>query len=492
MRQFAILFILTIIPTSVLFAQKDKKLTDKTVSKANIAAHLKFISSDALQGRDTPSQGLEVAAEYLRTQLELYGVKPLPEYPDYFQPVDMKKVIKPKSGEVKVDTSSFVLNDDLLLITGGDLDFMGGFVVLKHATEEEISAADVEGKVIVCKTGDGQDPSIRKWFGLSDEKKALATKAGAKGLIELYNSQYVPWQLLVSYLGNDRVILDNGEESNQLPSIWINDADRRASGAFANEGSLTVDITGAETERFTVNNVVGYVEGKDDELKADYVAYSAHYDHIGIGIADSTGDNINNGARDNGIGTVTVLEAAKNLALYPTKRSSLFVLFAGEEKGLLGSQWFVDHSPIPLNEIVFCFNSDNGGYNNTSMATVIGRDRTTAKDLLIGAIETYGLIAGDDENYKEQGLFDRSDNVSFAKKGIPAPSFGMGVDAFDERIMATYHQPSDEFETVDMDYLYTFYRAYVLAGRLIGNMKETPFWIEGDKYYEAGKELYGK
>ncbi len=66
----------------------------------------------------------------------------------------------------------------------------------------------------------------------------------------------------------------------------------------------------------------------------------------------------------------------------------------------------------------------------------------------------------------------------------------MGVDAFDEQVLRTYHQPSDEFDTIDMDYLYTFYRAYVFAGRSIGNMKETPFWVEGDKYYEVGKELY--
>ena len=236
--------------------------------------------------------------------------------------------------------------------------------------------------------------------------------------------------------------------------------------------------------------VGGYVEGTDPVLKKDYVTFSSHYDHVGVGRADSTGDDIYNGTRDNAVGTVTVLEAAKNLAMYPTKRSSLFVMFCGEEKGLLGSQWFVDQSPLPLSDIVFCFNSDNGGYNNTSMATVIGLDRTTAQGLLVTAIESYGLTAGDDANYKEQGLFDRSYNVSFAKKGIPAPSFGMGVDAFDEQVLRTYHQPSDEFDTIDMDYLYTFYRAYVFAGRSIGNMKETPFWVEGDKYYEVGKELY--
>ncbi|MFT4833860.1 MAG: aminopeptidase YwaD [Marinoscillum sp.] len=478
--------------TTFGFAQKDKKLTDKTVDKNSIAAHLKFISSDALGGRDTPSTGLEVAAEYLRTQLELYGVKPLPEYPDYFQPVFMKKVSKANEGQVSVGKSTFSLGEDLLLYKGSDMAYTGEFVFLEYGMPSEIAQSDVKGKVIVCNVGDGEEQSARAQLRLNGVKIEAAKAAGAVSLIELYASPQIPWPLLVRYLTRDQVSLDDGEELNTFTSLLVNNANRQASEAFSNSDSLSVNISGSNVESFIVNNVVGYVEGTDTNLKETYVTYSAHYDHVGIGKPDSTGDNIYNGTRDNGIGTVTVLEAAKNLAMYPTKRSSLFVLFAGEEKGLLGSEWFVDHSPLPLKSIVFCFNSDNGGYNDTSMATVIGRDRTTAKELIVKAIETYGLTAGNDDKYKEQGLFDRSDNVSFASKGIPAPSFGMGVNEFDEQIFRTYHQPSDEFETVDMDYLYTFYRAYVLAGRFIGNMTETPFWVEGDKYYEIGKELYGR
>ena len=96
-----LLMILLLLTAVISYAQKDKKLTDQTVNQASIAAHLKFLSSDALEGRDTPSKGLEVAAEYLRTQLELYGVKPFNEYPDYFQTVNMKKVIKPKKEVLK-------------------------------------------------------------------------------------------------------------------------------------------------------------------------------------------------------------------------------------------------------------------------------------------------------------------------------------------------------------------------------------------------------
>ena len=482
--------ILLILTAGITYAQKDKKLTDQTVNQASIAAHLKFLSSDALEGRDTPSKGLEVAAEYLRTQLELYGVKAFDEYPDYFQTVNMKKVIKPNQGVISFDSSQFELEKDFLLLNGSNIDLSKQVVSLEYATPEEIEAADVKGKIIVATAGDGADMSPRAWFAMVAEKREAAKAAGALALIELYNSPQIPWSLLVRYLSGKRVELDYGQEEDDFTSIWVNNANQSNSSAFAKVKRLSINISGASVERFDVANIVGYVEGSDAKLKEEYVVYSAHYDHVGIGQPDSTGDAIYNGARDNAIGTVTVLEAAKNIGMYPTKRSALFIFFAGEEKGLLGSEWYVEHSAVPLNEIVYCFNSDGGGYNNTNLATVIGLDRTTAEDLLVEAIEAYGLKAGDDENYKDQGLFDRSDNVSFAKKGIPAPTFTPGMDAFDDSIFKYYHQPSDEFESLDMDYMYTFYRAYVLSGRMIGNMKETPFWKEGDKYYEVGKELY--
>lgn len=490
MKKFT--FLLAMIIAIGAFAQKDKKLTDQTISKASIAAHLKFLSSDAMKGRDTPSPELEIAAEYLRTQLELYGVKPFAAYPDYFQKVAMKKNVRPTAGAVTIGNTSLGLGTDFLFLAGSNQSWSGEYVVLDYASPEEIEAADVKGKMIIANAGSSDTQSTRGWFRLTKGKRDAAQKAGALGLIELYANPQLPWPLLVNYLNKDQVMLDQGDTDSDFLSLWINNPNREKSALFNGENALSLSIVGSSVERFEVNNVVGYVEGTDPELKNQYVVYSAHYDHVGVGKPDSTGDAIYNGTRDNAIGTVTVLEAAKNFGKYPNKRSSMFIMFAGEEKGLLGSEWFVEHSPLPLSDIVFCFNSDNGGYNDTSLATVIGLYRTSAQDLLIKAIETYGLKAGDDENYKEQGLFDRSDNVSFARKGIPAPSFGMGVSKFDDAIFRTYHQPSDEFETVDMDYLYTFYRAYVYAGRLIGSMKETPFWLEGDKYYEAGKALYKK
>lgn len=250
-----------------------------------------------------------------------------------------------------------------------------------------------------------------------------------------------------------------------------------------------LSINGAEIKKFTTYNVVGQIEGTDNQMKDEYIVYSAHYDHVGIGKAVQ-GDSIYNGARDNAVGTVTVLSAAENIGKFPTKRSALFILFTGEEKGLLGSKWFVEHSPIDLKKMVYCFNSDNAGYNDTSVATIFGLGRTTAESFIKEACKTYGLEAIDDPA-PEQNLFDRSDNVSFAAKGVPAPTFSMGFKAFDDRIYQYYHQPNDQPDNLDYEYLFKFFSSYVYACRLIANTNEKLFWREGDKYYEIGKKLYG-
>ena len=139
--------------------------------------------------------------------------------------------------------------------------------------------------------------------------------------------------------------------------------------------------------------------------------------------------------------------------------------------------------------MVYCFNSDNGGYNDTSKVTIIGLNRTTVADHIIDGANEFGLEAIDDPA-PEQGLFDRSDNVNFAKKGVPAPTYCMGFTAFDAEIRKYYHQVTDNPDTLDYDYLEKFFRSYVLTSRLIANDPETPFWTEGDKYYEAGLNLY--
>jgi len=162
-----------------------------------------------------------------------------------------------------------------------------------------------------------------------------------------------------------------------------------------------------------------------------------------------------------------------------------------EEVGLLGSQYYANHPLLPLNKCIFNINSDGAGYNDTTIVAVMGLDRTGAKAEMETASKAFGLGIFADPS-PEQGLFDRSDNVSFAKKGIPAPTFTPGFREFNGEIMKNYHQVSDNPETIDFNYLLKFSQAFTYAARLIADMPKAPQWIAGDKYEEAAKKLYVK
>lgn len=469
-------------------AQTDKELVMASVIPAETRAQISFLASDELKGRDTPSDGQEIAARFIATQLAMYGVKAYDAHPDYTQRVPFEKTRVPSLGTIAVSEKNYVYGTDFLKITGGNLDWTGEIVFLKHALPDEVASADVKGKMIIASTGDGKDQSPQAWFAMSGEKRKAATDAGAAGLIELYNSPQIPWQMLVGFLNRERVALA-GKDEDSLPAFWLLDNNKEATETFKKTKKMAIKIEGADALAFTAPNVVGYVEGTDANLKNEYVVYSAHYDHVGIGAPNAEGDSIYNGARDNAVGTVAVLQAAKNMAKNPTKRSALFVFFTGEEKGLLGSQYFVDNSPLEIKKMVFCNNVDGAGYNDIGKVTVIGLSRTTAEENTKKACAEFGLTAINDL-VPEQNLFDRSDNVHFARKGVPAPDFAMGLTAFDAEIQKYYHQAADHVESLDLEYLQKYWSAYVLTGRLIANDKKKPFWVEGDKYYEAGVNLY--
>ena len=241
------------------------------------------------------------------------------------------------------------------------------------------------------------------------------------------------------------------------------------------------------------NNVMGMVEGTDETLKKQFIVLSAHYDHLGVApvpkSVNGKKDSIYNGARDNAIGVTAVMNAARYFAKHPARRSILFILFTAEEMGLVGSRYFAEHPVLPLNKIVYNLNCDNGGYNDTTIITVIGLGRTSADDDIKKACLDYGVEAIADP-VPELNLFDRSDNVNLAAKGIPAPTFGMGVTSFDSVIRKYYHQVTDEVSSFDLKYALTYIKAYILAAKNIADNPAQPAWIKDDKYEAAWKRLY--
>ena len=474
-----------------LQAQSEKLMVIETTNKATIEGHIYFLADDLLKGRETGTPENKIAASYLANTLRSYGVKPNPKTDNYYQEIKLKRVSPPSKVNLEVNGQNL---KDYAFVYPTPIFTETDAVFLNYGLEDDYKDKDLTGKVIIIKAGSPTAKDTRGAFRLRKEKQRLADKYGVVTILELLNADDNMWGFIDHNFNSSKLMLADEDDgtSTDISHVWILDKDHN----MANELSVSKDIYASisigekEEEIVMSQNIIGMVEGTDPLLKNEFIIYSAHYDHVGIGTADESGDTIYNGARDNAVGTTTVLSMAENLAKYPTKRSSLFILFTGEEKGLLGSKYYVDNPVLPLNQMVYCFNSDNAGYNDTSLATIIGLTRTTAEQHIKDAAVAFGLTAIDDPA-AEQGLFDRSDNVNFAKKGIPAPTFSLGFTAFNGTVTKYYHRPGDEAETLDYDYLLKFFRAYVLSGRNIGNDPKTPVWTAGDKYEEAGKALYG-
>ncbi|MTI39735.1 M28 family peptidase [Fulvivirga lutimaris] len=481
--------LLSILLTATLsaFAQSDAELVKATISQSTIKGHVYFLASDELKGRATGSPEIGIAAKYLSTTFQRYGVQPVPGAVDgYFQPMILETVTPATTKKVSAGEKLF---EDIVVLGGGNMTESLETVFVEYGTEKDYKKKDVKGKLVIALAGSKDASDLSGAFATSESKSQLAKYKGAAGIIELTSFTEAEWTRLNRYYGRSSTKIKSNDTDNFL-HLMVK-SDEAGLSALKSNKSADIQIEGSTSTDMPAKNVVGMVEGTDPQLKNEFVIYSAHYDHIGIGKPNAEGDSIYNGARDNAVGVVTVMSAAENIARNPTKRSALFILFTGEEKGLLGSRYYAENPLIPMNQMVYCFNSDNGGYNDTSIATIVGLGRTTAADHIMKACETFDLKAIDDPA-GEQGLFDRSDNVNFAAQGVPAPTFSLGFTAFDAEITKYYHQTADNPETLDYDYLYKFFGAYVLACRLIANDPTTPFWTEGDKYYEAGKALYEK
>jgi Iap family predicted aminopeptidase len=417
---------------------------------------------------------------------------PNPKTGTYYQEVKLKNVAPPKEVSIELNNQTIA---DFSFVNAAALTSNQDAVFLNYGLADDYKGKDVKGKVIIVKSGNTESNDARTAYGLSETKQQLAIDNGATGIIELLAADDAMWGNIKHSFNEPRMTVDLGDgdksDASGTPYIWVLDNDGTMADQLSAATTISSKIVIGEKEENAVisQNVIGVVEGTDPILKNEYIIYSAHYDHVGIGEPDETGDTIYNGARDNAVGTTTVLSMAKNLAKYPTKRSALFILFTGEEKGLLGSSYYVENPVLPLNQMVYCFNSDNAGYNDTSLISIIGLTRTSAEKSIFDAAATFGLKAIEDPA-AEQGLFDRSDNVNFAKKGIPAPTFSLGFSSFDGEVTKYYHRPGDEAQTLDYDYLLKFFQAYVLAGRTIANDPKTPVWNTGDTYDEASRKLY--
>lgn len=470
--------------TTSVTAQIDR--INSTLDLLEAESHLRFLTSDELKGRNTGSDELLIAGRYIAEQFLRSGLKPLGDLEDdYLQVVPLVNSKPATSGTISMLDKEFKIGDDLAILNGSNTTIQAPMIYL--ASLDNSDSLDIKGKIVVTALRDimGSATGTDQIQKLKDE--------GAVAVIQLFGSgMRYPWPIVANFFSKERMSVENTTVNDEIiPHLWVRDSSFLLLQEIrdAVDASAIIRIEGIKKTIVPAFNVVGLIEGTDPYLKKEHLVMCAHYDHIGVQSSETGQDSIFNGTRDNGIGTTGLINAAKYFGKYPPKRSIIIIALTGEEKGLLGSSYYVDNPKRPLNETVFALNIDNSGYTNTEVLTLLDTNRTNIDALVFQAASEVGLgVIGD--RLPNQNYYERSDQVSFARKGVPAVNFKMAMTAFDERISKYYHKANDEFHTVDLEYVHKYWKAYIRSAELIGNWDQRPYWIEGDKFEPAGNKLY--
>lgn len=483
--QILFLCVFVMIGSAALSAQMSR--IKSTIGQTEAESHLRFLTADELRGRNTGTIEHNIAGRYIAEQFRKYGLEPLGDSEgDYKQKVSLYDAFPPSAGSVTIMDMEFDLKTDIGFVNGVNGKAEGPMVYIQD--ENELESVDLQDKMVVMVVRNARE-SLTNTSRVEKMKKG-----GAAGLIEIYGpGQQFPWRAVAGFLNRQKMNVGEIASDDPLPHIWIHDTSETLIQKLKDNNTnpvARISLEGISKKPVDTYNIVGKVEGTDPVLKNEYVVMCAHYDHVGVQNGQGQ-DSIYNGTRDNGIGTTGLINAAKYFGKNPPKRSIVIIALTAEEKGLLGSQYYTNNPKVPLEETVFALNIDNSGYTDTENITLLDTARTNIDALVYQAAEEAGLgVMGD--RIPSQGYYERSDQVSFASKGVPAINFKMSMAAFDERISKYYHQANDEFDSVDHEYVYKYWISYIRSAELIANWDDTPYWMPGDKFEAAGNELYKK
>ena len=534
MKRLLTILLIVIVYSSPLTAQRKTGSTGaataaarfgnvESVTARKLRDHLTFIASDELEGRDTPSRGLDIAAMYIAKHLASWGIEPGGDEGSYFQKFPLKRnKIDAQNTRFSLNNQSFVYGEDFFStltsanVPESNLVYVGHGWVIKGKNINAYDGMDVKGKIIVVANNfpkgvtpaDLQGKAGVDWFS----PPLYAQANGAKAVIavgtysDLANWQATRWRqtergsvsfgtpqtqiTIPTITASPRLVaaLFQGEKANGT-AIFTKGIQQDFVAPFELKATKKVSLnTALKTDTVYTQNVVGILEGSDPVLKNEYVAVGAHYDHIGMNPFAASEDKISNGADDDGSGTVAVMAIAESMATGPRpKRSMLFIWHAGEEKGLWGSEYFADNPTVPIGSIVTELNIDMiGRYQNPGdenhpqnkqlpkpgeifsigskmMSTELGELSEAVNKSFLNLTFNYKY---DDPNDPEQ-FFYRSDHFNYAKKGIPIIFYMDGSHA-------DYHQVTDSIEKINFDQMEKVTKTIMATGWELANRPTRP------------------
>jgi hypothetical protein len=502
-RAIAAAFLLLVAPALLAGAEfavtPDVQAALDRISADSLKGHVSFLASDLLEGRNTPSAGLDIAAEYIAAQFRRAGLEPGGD-DGYFETARFINVKPSFEGfELAVESGGqkvAVAKEKVTLgrtLAGLEL---AGAPLIKASAQDLADASkwtpeQVRGKVILTEFpafGSFAPEAVQRVQDLMREGRANLAKLQPAAVIMVMRGGFVR---------DATTLVDPGEPAGAT-TIRVNDPElRKAYEAMqpgASGATVSLKIAASVQEPATLRNVVGILRGSDPALKDTYVLVSAHYDHIGI---CSTGsDRICNGANDDASGTASVMELASALAKMRErpKRSLVFVAYFGEEKGLVGSRYYGRHPVVPIDKTVADINleelgrTDDTGGPQVGRATMTGFDYSEIGPIFVKAGQLTGIAVYKDEK-RSDSYFARSDNQALADLGVPAHTLATAIEYPD------YHGPGDEWQKLDYANMEKVDRMIAAGLLMIAGNPEPPKWNEAnpktERYVKAWKQRMG-
>ena len=470
-----------------IYSQKKVDEGLKQITPELLKQYIDYLASDSMKGRNTPSRELDLAADYIAKAFESMGIQKVNG--SYFQNIPFcsknlnvdKSFLKISLGQesknfnLKTDFTPFEMTADAMVKSS--IVFAGYGITAPEYSYDDYKDVDVKGKIVLIMKHEPAEKDSKSTFnGDKDTKYSTlnsklenAKLHGAIGLLVvtdplnhiMLTPQGYPWPSLSKFMPQDNLPIELCEKKELIPFAQVGDAVIKY--LFSSLDSLkniqkkidtsnspaSFQITGSECELSTklnvkdlvAKNVVGYIEGRDKSLKNELVIIGGHYDHIGYMAKHKEGeDYIFNGADDNASGTAGVMATAKAFSSMKVKpkRSILFICFAGEEKGLYGSDYYVEHPLYPLDKSVAMLNMDMIGRNGNDTIEIDGfQFNPDLAKIMLKEAKNLGLKQFESKEY----LFERSDHYNFFKHGITAVDISSGLHK-------DYHTVRDNPETI--------------------------------------------
>jgi hypothetical protein len=475
---------------------------------------LTTFASDEFRGRETGTPDIMRAARFIADRLTSLGLEPAGDS-GYYARVPMERVAFGPSTRIAVAVRGeatprpLKIGDDVLPLlelspampppktrAEADLVFAGYGMSSPALGRDDLAGLDLGGKAVVVINGAPANASAAQRAELESAdqvgtrlQEVLSRRPAAVVLLLAGKSEELYMQLLPGVLRSVSLAEERAEvpeDARPLPMVLIGrvgagspflpsgwPADDRPQALTGRRLSAQLDV---RRERFTGYNLVAVARGTDATLNRSYVAFGAHYDHIGV-LSPVNGDSIANGADDDGTGSITLLDVARAFKDRPTRRSALFVWHVGEEKGLLGSEHFTSHPTVPLDSIVAQINADMIGRNAPELLYVVGPAAAPrGQSRVLGTIvdSANATLAApfvfnrewDSETHPEH-IYERSDHYNYAQKGIPIVFLTTGLHD-------DYHKVTDEVAKIDFPKLSRVGELIFRTGQAVGNRASRP------------------